>query len=57
MQPGHERVNTYKIVPQSKGGIHRIDNLQHLCNACNSKKGAGSQGELIVKLQEEGILG
>lgn len=44
------------VVPQSKGGTHHIDNLQLLCNACNSKKGAGSQAELIVKLQQEGII-
>ena len=44
------------VVPQSKGGTHHIDNLQLLCNACNSKKGAGTQAELIVKLQEEGII-
>ena len=44
------------IVPQSKGGTHHIDNLQLLCNACNSKKGAGTQAELIVTLQHEGII-
>ena len=38
------------IVPQSKGGTHHIDNLQLLCNACNSKKGAGTQAELVVIL-------
>ena len=44
------------VVPQSKGGTHHIDNLQLLCNACNSKKGSGTQTELIVKLQQEGII-
>ena len=44
------------VVPQSKGGTHHIDNLQLLCNACNSKKGAGTQAELIVKLQQDGII-
>ena len=44
------------LVPQSKGGTHHIDNLQLLCNACNSKKGSGTQAELIVKLQQEGII-
>ena len=44
------------LVPLSKGGTHHIDNLQLLCNACNSKKGAGTQAELIVKLQQDGII-
>ena len=44
------------VVPQSKGGTHHIDNLQLLCNACNSKKGAGTQAELIVNLQQDGII-
>ena len=43
------------IVPQSRGGSHHIDNLQLLCGACNSKKGAGTQAELIVNLQAEGV--
>ena len=44
------------IISQSKGGTDHIDNLQLLCNACNSKKGAGTQAELIVKLQQDGII-
>lgn len=44
------------VVPQSKGGTHHIDNLQLLCNACNSKKGSGTQAELIVTLKKEGII-
>ena len=44
------------VVPQSKGGTDHIDNLQLLCNACNSKKGTGTQAELIVKLHQDGII-
>ena len=44
------------VVPQSKGGTDHIDNLQLLCNFCNSKKGAGSQAELIVALRQEGMI-
>ena len=44
------------IVPQSKGGSDHLDNLQLLCGACNSTKGAGTQAELIVKLNGQGIL-
>ena len=43
------------IVPKSKGGTDHIDNLQLLCGACNSTKGAGTQEELIAKLIREGI--
>lgn len=44
------------VVPQSKSGTHHIENLQLLCNASNSKKGSGTQAELIVNLQQEGII-
>ena len=43
------------IVPQSKGGSDHLDNLQLLCGACNSKKGAGSQAELVATLIREGV--
>ena len=43
------------IVPQSKGGTDHFENLQLLCNACNSMKGKGTQEELIVRLQAEGL--
>lgn len=43
------------IVPQSKGGTDHFENLQLLCNSCNSMKGTGSMEELIVKLVARGI--
>ena len=43
------------MVPQAKGGTDHLDNLQLLCGACNSMKGAGSQEALIAKLKQEGI--
>ena len=43
------------IVPQSKGGPDHIDNLQLLCNACNSMKGTGTQEGFIAKLKAIGM--
>ena len=43
------------VVPRSKGGGDAIANLQLLCGACNSTKGAGTHEELIAKLAKSGI--
>jgi len=43
------------IIPQTKGGTDHEGNLQLLCGACNSMKGAGTQEELLAKLKREGI--
>ena len=44
------------IRPQSKGGTDHPDNLQLLCQACNSTKGKGTQEELDSRLKEQGVL-
>ena len=44
------------IRPQSMGGGHGIGNLQLLCAACNSLKGAGSHEALIAKLLAAGVI-
>ena len=43
------------VVPQSKGGIDHLDNLQLLCAACNSMKGAQSQEAFIAKMIAAGL--
>ena len=43
------------VVPRAKGGQDNPENLQLLCGACNSKKGTGSQAELVAKLKQEGL--
>ena len=44
------------ITPRVKGGTDHEENLQLLCNYCNSLKGTGTQAELIVTLKEQGML-
>ncbi len=44
------------IVARSRGGSDHLDNLQLLCGACNSTKGAGAQEELLAKLRQQGVL-
>lgn len=39
-------------VPQSKGGTDHLENLQFLCNSCNSIKGDREQSYLLAKLKE-----
>ena len=43
------------IIPQSKGGTDHKENLQLLCNACNSTKSTRSQSEFITILKEQGV--
>ncbi|MYH36245.1 MAG: hypothetical protein F4160_05545 [Rhodospirillaceae bacterium] len=43
------------IVARSRGGQDHIENLQLLCGACNSMKGAESQEYLVARLKAEGI--
>ena len=43
------------IVAQSRGGSDHVENLQLLCNACNSTKSTRSQEEFIEILIERGI--
>ncbi len=43
------------IIPKSKGGTDHKNNIQLLCNACNSTKSTRSQEEFITILKEQGI--
>ena len=43
------------VVPRARGGQDNFDNLQLLCAACNSMKGARSQEEFVARLKAEGI--
>ena len=43
------------VVPQAKGGTDHLDNLQLLCNACNSMKGTSTQAQFVARLIKDGI--
>ena len=43
------------VVSRSRGGQDNPENFQLLCGACNRKKGAGTQEELVARLMDEGI--
>ena len=43
------------IVPRAKGGTDHLDNLQLLCNHCNSVKGTMDQAAFAAVLKERGI--
>ena len=43
------------INPRSEGGTDHIENLQLLCQTCNSTKGTGTQEKLISRLKEQGV--
>ena len=45
------------VVPKASGGPDHLDNLQLLCNACNSMKGTRSQAEFRAELKRIGISG
>lgn len=45
------------IVPQARGGSDHFDNLQLLCNACNSTKGTKPQEQFIAELRAKGLRG
>ena len=39
------------VVPKARGGTDHIENLQLLCNACNSVKGTKTQAEFLAALR------
>ena len=44
------------IIPRSRGGDDRLENLQLLCAACNSQKGARSMAYLQAQLRKDHSL-
>lgn len=51
----YRNMTTDHIVARSRGGTDHLDNLQLLCNACNSLKGANSQEWFVAELLSRGI--
>ena len=47
---------TIDHTPKNKGGTDHYENLQLLCNYCNSLKNNRTQAELIADLKEKGML-
>ena len=52
----HSKLHRRPYHSRVKGGTDHEENLQLLCNYCNSLKGTGTQAELIVTLKEQGML-
>ena len=43
----HEKLCADHIYPESKGGATTLENLQTLCQSCNSSKGTKTMGEWV----------
>ena len=44
------------IAPKSQGGPDHLENLQLLCNACNSMKGTIDQAAFVAQLKQQGMI-
>ena len=44
------------VVPRKKGGGDVLENLQLLCQPCNSTKNVGTQEDLVERLCEKGVI-
>lgn len=47
--PAYERMEVDHIIPYSKGGTHKLSNLQPLCMPCNRSKSNNQSGFDTVK--------
>lgn len=41
------------VEPRAHGGTDHLDNLQLLCNACNSRKGTKSQAQFLAEMKAD----
>ncbi len=41
------------VAPRAHGGSDHLDNLQLLCNACNSRKGTKSQAQFLAEMKAD----
>lgn len=49
---GDENLEIDHVIPRSRGGTNKVDNLQWLCRPCNAAKGAMTPDEFFAHLQK-----
>ena len=52
-QPGHNALTIDHVIPRSRGGVKRWDNVVAACRTCNQRKGSRTPKEAHMQLLRE----